>query len=190
MTFGEKLKESRKEAGLSQEQLAEKMSVSRSAVAKWETDKGMPDVNNLKVMAQLLNVSVDYLLDDESQISFSEIREAINLEDYEKTGKCRDKRDAVCYAKHQDASAIYALISKKKMTKAEWIIDFVTHPGVVETVDRINDIAGYYLVEKGNRQYFVKVTKDFITTRELPGKVDGKKFDIENHRYTKGYRIL
>ena len=78
----------------------------------------------------------------------------------------------------------------KKMTKAEWIIDFVTHPGVVETVDRINDIAGYYLVEKGNRQYFVKVTKDFITTRELPGKIDGKRFVIGNHRYTKGYQIV
>ena len=37
MTFGEKLKKTRKEAGLSQEQLAEKMSVSRSAVAKWES---------------------------------------------------------------------------------------------------------------------------------------------------------
>ena len=64
MTFGEKLKEARKEAGLSQEQFAEKMSVSRSAIAKWESDKGMPDVNNLKVMAQLLDVSVDYLLDE------------------------------------------------------------------------------------------------------------------------------
>ena len=52
MTFGEKLKEARKDAGLSQEQFAEKMSVSRSAVAKWETDKGMPDVNNLKVIAR------------------------------------------------------------------------------------------------------------------------------------------
>lgn len=40
MTLGEKLKEARKEAGLSQEQLAEKMSVSRSAVAKWESNKG------------------------------------------------------------------------------------------------------------------------------------------------------
>ena len=37
MTFGEKLKEARKEAGLSQDQLAEKLAVSRSAVAKWET---------------------------------------------------------------------------------------------------------------------------------------------------------
>ena len=48
MTFGEKLKNARKEAGLSQEQLAEKLSVSRSAVAKWESDKGMPDIDNLK----------------------------------------------------------------------------------------------------------------------------------------------
>ena len=48
MTLGEKIKEARKQCGLSQEQLAEKMTVSRSAIAKWETDKGLPDVDNLK----------------------------------------------------------------------------------------------------------------------------------------------
>ena len=190
MTFGEKLKNARKDAGLSQEQLAEKMSVSRSAIAKWESDKGMPDVNNLKVMSQLLNVSVDYLLDDDEKISFNEIKEAINLEDYEKSGKCRDKRDAVCFAKHRDADAIYALISKRKMSKAEAILDFIVQPGIVETLDRFNGLAGYYLVEKGNKQYFVKVTNDFITTSELPNRVEGKKFDIGNHRYIKGYRIV
>ncbi len=42
MTFGEKLKEARKNAGFSQEELADKMSVSRSAVAKWETDITYP----------------------------------------------------------------------------------------------------------------------------------------------------
>ena len=47
MTLGEKIKEARKAAGLSQEQFAEKMNVSRSAVAKWETDKGLPDIGNL-----------------------------------------------------------------------------------------------------------------------------------------------
>ena len=75
MTFGEKLREARKAAGLSQEQFAEKMSVSRSAVAKWESDKGLPDVNNLKVMAQLLGVTIDYLLDDEEKLNLSEIKE-------------------------------------------------------------------------------------------------------------------
>lgn len=71
MTFGEKLRKARKEIGLSQVQLVEKINVSRSAVAKWDSDKGMPDVSNLKVMAQLLNVSVDYLLDEDEKISFN-----------------------------------------------------------------------------------------------------------------------
>ena len=68
------------------------MNVSRSAIAKWETDKGMPDVNNLKVMSQLLNVSIDYLLDEDEKISFNEMKESINLDEYEKSGKCRDKK--------------------------------------------------------------------------------------------------
>lgn len=69
MTFGEKLKEARKTEGLSQEQFAEKMNVSRSAVAKWENDIGIPDVSNLKCMAKLLNVSIDCLLNEEKDIS-------------------------------------------------------------------------------------------------------------------------
>ena len=64
MTLGKKLKEARKQAGLSQEQLSEKLGVSRSAVAKWETDNGIPDVDNLKILSKLLNISIDYLLDN------------------------------------------------------------------------------------------------------------------------------
>ena len=65
----------------------------------------------------------------------------------------------------------------------------MVQPGIVEVLDRMNGIVGYYLVEKGNRQYFVKVTKDFITTHELPSRVEGKKFVIGNQLYTKGYQI-
>ncbi|MEC5189682.1 XRE family transcriptional regulator [Geobacillus thermodenitrificans] len=46
MTLGEKIKKARTEAGLSQEQLSEKLGVSRSAVAKWESGKGLPDIDN------------------------------------------------------------------------------------------------------------------------------------------------
>ncbi len=62
MTLGEKIKIARKQAGLSQEQLAEKMDVSRSAVAKWEVNNGMPDIDNLKMLSQLLGVTIDYLV--------------------------------------------------------------------------------------------------------------------------------
>ena len=106
MTFGEKLKEARKEAGLTQEQFAEKMSVSRSAIAKWESDKGLPDVNNLKMMAQLLGVSVDYLLAADEKLSFNETKEAIDLDSFEVSGKCRDKKDAACYFKYSREEAI------------------------------------------------------------------------------------
>ena len=47
MTLAEKLKSSRKQAGMSQEQLAEKLGVSRQAVTKWETDAGIPDIENV-----------------------------------------------------------------------------------------------------------------------------------------------
>ena len=56
MTFGAKLKQARQNSKLSQEQLAEKLNVSRSAIAKWETDKGMPDIDNLKAISQLLDI--------------------------------------------------------------------------------------------------------------------------------------
>ena len=48
MTFGEKLKAARNISGLSQEQFAEALNISRSAVAKWENNIGIPDVSNLK----------------------------------------------------------------------------------------------------------------------------------------------
>lgn len=63
MTIGEKMKEARKERGLSQEQLAEQLIVSRAAVAKWESDKGIPDIENLKKISEFFEMSIDELVD-------------------------------------------------------------------------------------------------------------------------------
>ena len=62
MTFAEKLKSIRKQAGMSQEQLAEKLSVSRQAITKWETGAGIPDIENLMVISGLFGISIDELL--------------------------------------------------------------------------------------------------------------------------------
>lgn len=183
MTFGEKLKQARKEAGLSQEQFAQKLIVSRSAVAKWESDKGMPDVNNLKVIAQLLDVSVDYLLAEDEKLSFNETKEPIDLEQFEVTGKCRDKKDAACYFKFSKAEAIYPLIRRKKMTKAEWLADFIAGAGIIQGADYLSDSSAYYLVETGQKQLLVNVSTDFITSRELANKVNHKKFDFGNYTF-------
>ena len=65
MVFSEKLQILRKNKGLTQEELAEKLGVSRQAVAKWESSLVYPDIYNLIQISNLMNVSVDYLVKDQ-----------------------------------------------------------------------------------------------------------------------------
>ncbi len=62
MTLGENLREYRKKENLSQEQLAERLNVSRQAIAKWERGAGLPDVENLIGLSRLTGASLDELL--------------------------------------------------------------------------------------------------------------------------------
>lgn len=65
MTIGEKIKHLRLERKLSQEKLAEELNVSRSAVAKWEADGGIPDIDNLIRLSSVFEVSIDELVGNE-----------------------------------------------------------------------------------------------------------------------------
>ncbi len=65
MTFGEKLQKLRKEAGLSQEELAYQLDVSRQAISKWERDNGYPETEKIIRMSKIFNVTIDYLLNEE-----------------------------------------------------------------------------------------------------------------------------
>lgn len=65
MTLEEQIKHYRKQAGLSQEKMAEKIGVSRQAITKWENGTGTPDIANLMAIADLFQISVDELLSNE-----------------------------------------------------------------------------------------------------------------------------
>ena len=68
MTFSEKISALRKQKGWSQEELAEKLMVTRQAVSKWESAQSMPDLDKLVQLSEALGVSTDYLLkDDQAQ---------------------------------------------------------------------------------------------------------------------------
>lgn len=69
MSFAEKLKEIRKAAQMSQETLADKLGVSRQAVTKWETERGIPDIENIIMISNLFGVSVDELLSQEKSMA-------------------------------------------------------------------------------------------------------------------------
>ncbi len=62
MNFSEKLKEIRKKEGISQEQLAERIGVTRQAITKWETGKGLPDIENMVIIAEIFKMTIDELL--------------------------------------------------------------------------------------------------------------------------------
>lgn len=66
MKFHEKLFELRKKANMTQNDLAEKLNVSRQAVSRWEMGTAMPDVENLIAMSDLFGVSLDYLLKEQA----------------------------------------------------------------------------------------------------------------------------
>ncbi|MDE5965916.1 MAG: helix-turn-helix domain-containing protein [Lachnospiraceae bacterium] len=68
MNFSERLREIRQKEGLSQEQLAEKIGVSRQAITKWETGKGLPDIENLVIIAEIFKTTLDELILTSKQI--------------------------------------------------------------------------------------------------------------------------
>jgi len=65
MDFSEKLQQLRTKNNLTQEQLAEKVCVSRVAVSKWESGRGYPNLDSLKLLAKVFNISIDELLSSE-----------------------------------------------------------------------------------------------------------------------------
>lgn len=67
MTFGEKLQQLRKEKGISQEQLASQLAVSRQSVSKWELGSSLPDANKLLLIGKIFGVSIEYLLDETAE---------------------------------------------------------------------------------------------------------------------------
>ena len=186
MTLAEKLKDARKNAALSQEQLAEKLCVSRAAVAKWESGKGLPDIENLKAISKLLDVSIDYLVDDGAEVDFRVTKEQIDLDSYEVTGRCRCKEDAAVLARFPEATRINQLSLIHQLNKIEWWADFLTM-GLYTMIWGLSHwktwTGYYYLVEQGSRQFFVSVDQEFITATSMPKKIEKNKFYIGDRQY-------
>ena len=72
MEFNEKLQELRKQKGLTQEELAQSLYVSRTAISKWESGRGYPNIDSLKAIAKFFGVTVDELLSGEELLTIAE----------------------------------------------------------------------------------------------------------------------
>ena len=186
MTLGEKIKKARIESGFSQEQLAGKMMVSRQAITKWESGKGLPDISNLKLLAQLLNVSIDYLLDDGSEHDISVIRESIDISKYGKALIKKKLTDQLMREKYPSAEIRTLLVQKKrdKVDKiSDFFIDFFTPFCGFSDLQNSLRLLGteYYIVNDGNLQFFVAVN-------HKEGYMESRRMS-ERHHTQPGYKF-
>lgn len=79
MEFSEKLQELRKSKGLTQEELAEALYVSRTAISKWESGRGYPSIDSLKEISRYFSVSIDDLLSGDKLVSIAEKENKSNI---------------------------------------------------------------------------------------------------------------
>ena len=79
MEFHEKLQELRKNKGMTQEELAKELFVSRTAISKWESGKGYPSIDSLKEISKFFSVTIDELLSSEELISAAKEENCTNL---------------------------------------------------------------------------------------------------------------
>ncbi len=191
MTLGEKIRYARKRTGLSQEQLAEKMCVSRSAIAKWETDKGLPDIENLKTLARLLCVSVDSLLDDSDDTESTVIREPCNLSAYGR-GCSKVKKDRMM-AERFPGARICSLHGSPLLSEEENIADStlgILTPvpfGSPEFMKSVKDMdKDFYLVERDSQQFFVTVSDTSLEIRLFDQPLPEKNFHLGNWWFIRG----
>lgn len=89
MELGQQLKAHRKELGISQDELAEKIFVSRQSISNWENNKTYPDIHTLLLLAETFDVSLDELIKGDVE----EMKEEINAQE-----RAGFNRDTVCFA--------------------------------------------------------------------------------------------
>lgn len=203
ISLGEKIKKARLEAGLTQEELSELLMVSRAAVAKWETNRGLPDIENLKFIASALSVSVDYLLDENNSVDFSITKKPINLNKYGFDGRLsgfkKSKiKEQIVLDEYPDSEINMLTVVKTYNSSSEKMVDnfvgwFSTLLGGLPLFD-IYDFSKavstlgadqYYLVDKKDKQYFVLITDEYIISRIMGVAFNSKKFRIGDKEFMK-----
>lgn len=118
MTFADKLIRLRRKNGMSQEELAEKLGVSRQAISKWEGLLSVPDLQNVLKISELFNVSTDYLLKDsieDSEDSVAEMKASAVKEEKEEEKPLLEDFDV--FVENEEKRKVNKEISEEERTK-------------------------------------------------------------------------
>jgi transcriptional regulator with XRE-family HTH domain len=181
MSFGENLKNVRRQRDITQEELAETLGVSRQAISKWESDNGYPETEKLLLLSKILNISLDYLMNDASEMQEKEKSEekniviapsgkiAIMTHDKQNVIVCHSVKSSKIIFPHKDEPE-YILLGIDKVT---FWGEHTTILGWYETLENIEkeirEIAG--AINNGDGTYSLKYNAEI----ELVGFFDSPK---------------
>ncbi len=184
MTFGEKLSVLRKEAKLTQKELAEKLGVSRQAITKWEGDNGVPDIDNVLKISTLFGVSIDELLQykiEEISLPSGEREEKIGKED----GRLKNVENFVL-KRFACAESLCCLYRERKLNAAEWLFDFFLGAGSLEMADifKTGLVYCFLVVEQGVHKLLL-IHKDTMVVKTLATPFTKKTAVIDGYKYKK-----
>ena len=182
MTLGQKLKRIRSKFGLSQEQLAEIMNVSRQAITKWENDNGLPDVSNLKELSKVFGLTVDYLLDDNNGLPALSMKKELDKNKYKNKMTMYNE---VLKEYYSELYEIYVLSRSKKLSFIELVLDTFIAPeiGPISTADELGDLSPYYLVKKDDLKLLVNIMNYVLEVIELPFDINDKKIVYKKNKF-------
>ena len=182
MTLGQKLKRIRSKFGLSQEQLAEIMNVSRQAITKWENDNGLPDVSNLKELSKVFGLTVDYLLDDNNGLPALSMKKELDKNKYKNKMTMYNE---VLKEYYSELYEIYVLSRSKKLSFIELVLDTFIAPeiGPISTADELGDLSPYYLVKKDDLKLLLNIKNYVLEVIELPFDINDKKFVYKKNKF-------
>ena len=184
MTFGEKLSSLRKYANLTQNDLAEKLNVSRQAITKWENGIGLPDLDNIKRLSSIFNVKIDDLLDykiEEIKLELDTTEEKIDKEN----SKFKNI-DNFVLERFSNANSIERLTREVKLTFWQSVFDFFVGAGTLEVADNIKTGLVYpYLINQNDNDYLVLISKGKLLSKKLNNKFVEKSIVIDGYKYSK-----
>ena len=184
MTFGKKLAFLRKQANLTQNELAKKINVSRQAISKWESGIGLPDIDNINKIANIFNVKIDELLDykiEEIKFELDTAEEVIDKEN----SKFKNVEKFILQ-KFSNAERIEKLTREIKLTFWQEVFDFFVGAGTLGVADIIKTGLVYsYLITKSGNDYLVLVSRGKLMTKKLNEKFIEKSMIIDGYKYSK-----
>lgn len=177
MTLGDKIKNIRQRLCLSQEDLAKLLNVSRQAITKWESNRGIPDISNLKELSKVLNISIDNLMDNDA---LPLLKMNIKLDKNKYKNKLTSYKDILNdYFSDCD---IFVLSFYNSLNLTEKILNLFTG-GDYYLIKDISDLSVYYLIINNETRLLINIKDYNLYVYELPSDINTRKFKFDNRTY-------